>query len=131
MRDGLAFHYDSLSPINSEEAEGAAAKLSVLLNLDEKGEKKKQQRNKDGGEGEKKLKVVEMESAPQQANSSDCGVFVCMIMRHLLLKKLLVKDRTEKVDLGMGRSTVNAVAGRKEMARTIEGFREEGKRRGS
>ena len=107
----------------------------MLLNLDEKGEKKKQQRSKERGEGgeqqQQKLKVVDMESAPQQANSSDCGVFVCMIMRYLLLKKLLVKDRTEKVDLSMGRSTVNAVAGRKEMARTIEGFREEGKRRGS
>ena len=148
----MAFHYDSLSPINGEEAEGAARKLGVLLGLGEGGkrgsaggkeeDRRVQERSVDDKagdgrregeeqEGGKRVRVIEMEECPQQANSSDCGVFVCMIMRHLLLKKLLRNERTEKVDLSMGRSTVNAAGGRKEMARIIEGFREEGKRRRS
>lgn len=50
-------------------------------------------------------------------------------MRHLLLKRLLQVNSNEKVSMSMGGKAVDARAGRKEIARIIEGFRKEGVRR--
>jgi len=109
--DGVAFHYDSLSASNYNEAMLATQKISELL-----------------GKG---LRFMNLEDSPQQENGSDCGVYVCILMRHLLLKRLLSANAREKVSMSMGGKVVDASGGRKEMLRTIEGFRKEGERRRS
>ena len=109
--DGAAFHYDSLTPSNYDDARLASQKLSLLLG--------------------KKLRFMNLEDSPQQENSSDCGVFVCILMRHLLLKRLLSANAKEKVSMSMGSKSVDASGGRKEMLKIIEGFRKEGERRRS
>jgi sentrin-specific protease 8 len=109
--DGVAFHYDSMTPSNYAEAQGATRQLSTLL-----------------GRG---LKFLNLDDSPQQENGSDCGVYVCILMRHLLMKKLLSANAREKVSMSMGGKLVDASGGRKEILRTIEGFRREGERRRS
>ncbi|KAK2628201.1 hypothetical protein QTJ16_002847 [Diplocarpon rosae] len=109
--DGVAFHYDSLSPSNYNEAMLATNKISQLLG--------------------RPLRFMNLEDSPQQENSSDCGVYVCIQMRHLLLKRLLSANAREKVSMSMGGKLVDANGGRKEMLKTIEGFRKEGERRRS
>jgi len=109
--DGVAFHYDSLSPANYNDAHLCTNKVSQLLNLP--------------------LRFINLQDSPQQANSSDCGVFVCIQMRHLLLKRLLSANAKEKVSMSMAGKMVDANGGRKEMLKIIEGFRKEGERRRS
>lgn len=88
-----------------------ARKLSMLLN--------------------KNLRFIDLADSPRQENSSDCGVFVCLSMRHLLLKRLLMVRSDEKVSMSLGNRKVDARDGRKEMLRIIEEFRKEGERRRS
>ncbi|MCJ1462714.1 hypothetical protein MMC07_001317 [Pseudocyphellaria aurata] len=64
--DGVSFHYDSLQPANRSEANMASHKIGQLLG--------------------KPLRFQDLSDSPQQENSSDCGVFVCIQMRHLLEK---------------------------------------------
>jgi sentrin-specific protease 8 len=109
--DGVAFHYDSMTPSNYDEARLATSKLSQLLG--------------------RQLRFLNLEDTPQQDNSSDCGVYVCIQMRHLLMKRLLSANAKEKVSMSMGGKLVDAPGGRKEILRTIEGFRKEGERRRS
>jgi sentrin-specific protease 8 len=109
--DGVSFHYDSLNPANHDEAQMASYKLGLLLG--------------------KKLQFVDLTDSPQQENSSDCGVFVCIQMRHLLLKRLLLADSKQKISMSMSGKTIDAGAGRKEMLKIIEAFRKEGERRRS
>ena len=109
--DGVAFHYDSLAPSNTQEARLAAHKLSQLLG--------------------RYIECVNLDDSPQQENGSDCGVYVCIQMRHLLLKRLLSANAREKVSMSMGGKLIDANGGRKEMLRTIENFRKEGERRRS
>ncbi|KAH8657564.1 ulp1 protease family protein-like protein [Tricladium varicosporioides] len=109
--DGVAFHYDSLSPSNYNEAMLATRRVSELLG--------------------KNLRFMNLDDSPQQENGSDCGVYVCIQMRHLLLKRLLSANAREKVSMSMGGKLVDAAGGRKEILRTIENFRKEGERRRS
>ena len=109
--DGVSFHYDSLNPANHDDAEMASHKIGQLLG--------------------KQLRFVDLLDSPQQENSSDCGVFVCIEMRHLLLKKLLVADARHKINMSMAGKSVVAAAGRKEILKIIEAFRKEGERRRS
>ncbi|TEY57121.1 hypothetical protein BOTCAL_0221g00110 [Botryotinia calthae] len=109
--DGVAFHYDSLSPSNYEEANTTTYKLGQLLC--------------------RQLRFLNLQDTPQQQNGSDCGVYVCIIMRHLLLKRLLCANAREKVSMSMGGKLVDASGARKEMLKIIEGYRKEGERRRS
>lgn len=109
--DGIAFHYDSLPPGNVWEANTATRKFSMLFN--------------------RPIQFVSLRDSPIQENGSDCGVFVCLNMRHLLLKRLLLANASEKVSMSLGGKKVDARAGRKEIAKIIEGFRKEGERRRS
>jgi len=109
--DGVAFHYDSLSPSNWKEANLATRKLSQLLG--------------------RSLRLMNLEDSPQQENSSDCGVYVCIQMRHLLLKRLLSANSKEKISMSMAGKMIDANGGRKEMLKIIETFRKEGERRRS
>jgi len=109
--DGVSFHYDSLPPGNQRDAHFLTQKLSVLLN--------------------KQLRFINLNDSPEQENGSDCGVFVCLNMRHLLLKRLLQVRSDEKVSMSLGGKKVDAREGRKEMLRIIEDFRREGEKRRS
>lgn len=109
--DGIAFHYDSLPPGNRWEAYTVTMKFGQLLG--------------------RQIKFVHLEDSPVQENSSDCGVFVCLSMRHLLLKRLLKASSNEKVSMSLAGRKVDAAAGRKEILKIIEGFRKEGERRRS
>jgi len=109
--DGVAFHYDSLPPGNQFDAAVITRRLAMLIG--------------------KPLRFIQLHDSPQQENSSDCGVFVCLNMRHLLLKRLLQVHTNEKVSMSLGGRRVDAREGRKEMFRVIEGFRKEGERRRS
>ena len=106
----MAFHYDSLNSANHKEAMAATGKFELLLG--------------------KRLRFDDLEDSPQQANGSDCGVFVCLLMRRLL-HRLLSADKDKKVVMSLGGKTVLAAAGRKEILRIIEDFRKEGERRRS
>lgn len=109
--DGVSFHYDSLQPANRSEANMASHKIGQMLG--------------------KPLRFEDLSDSPQQENSSDCGVFVCIQMRHLLVRRLLQADAQSKVNMSMAGKGINASAGRKEMLRMIEDFRKEGERRRS
>lgn len=109
--DGVAFHYDSLGGANYAEARLATRKMTELIG--------------------KPLRFVNLDDCPQQENGSDCGVFVCLIMRHLLIKRLLAANAREKVSMSMGGKMVDSNGGRKEMLHIIEKLRQEGERRRS
>lgn len=109
--DGVAFHYDSLNSSNTREAHHVTSKLSKLVQVN--------------------LKFIDLRDTPQQENGSDCGVYVCLIMKHLLLKRLLMVRTNEKVSMSMGGRRIDAREGRKEMLRIIEERRKEGERRRS
>jgi sentrin-specific protease 8 len=109
--DGVAFHYDSMPPGNQNEAHHVTQKLSKLIN--------------------KPLRFINLHDSPLQDNMSDCGVFVCLNMRHLLLKRLLMVRTDSKVSMSLGGRAVDAAAGRKEMLKIIDEFRREGERRRS
>jgi len=72
-----------------------------------------------------------MDDAPQQENGSDCGVFVCVLMKHLLLKRLLRADATKKISMSMKDQHINATDGRKTMMRIIDARKKEGEKRRS
>ncbi|KAL8700579.1 MAG: hypothetical protein Q9201_005373 [Fulgogasparrea decipioides] len=109
--DGVAFHYDSLNPANKDRAITTSKKLSILLG--------------------KELQFMDLQDSPQQENGSDCGVFVCVQMKHLLMRKLLSANNREKINMSMGGKNIDAAHGRKDMLKVIEGFRKEGERRRS
>jgi len=109
--DNVAFHYDSMYPANANEANKLTHRFSKLL--------------------QRQLRFVNLHECPQQENGSDCGVFVCLLMQHLLVSRLLTQHANKKVDMSMSGKEVDATGGRKEMVRLIEGFRAEGERRRS
>ena len=109
--DRVAFHYDSLGSVNIQEARVATSKLSAIIG--------------------KELRFQNIEECPQQENGNDCGVFVCILMRHLLVKKLLLSNSVEKVNMSMANKMIDAGGGRKEMINIIQGLRREGERRRS
>lgn len=107
--DGVAFHYDSMRPHNEEEAKNTAMKMEILLG--------------------KKLRFIPMDDSPQQQNGVDCGIFVCVLMRHLLLKRLLRADASKKVSMSMRDAHINAKDGRKTIYNILETKRKEAQRR--
>ncbi|EJT72327.1 hypothetical protein GGTG_09193 [Gaeumannomyces tritici R3-111a-1] len=109
--DGVAFHYDSMNDHNEPAARACVDRLSRVLR--------------------QPLRFYRIVDMPQQTNSSDCGVIVCILMRHLLVKKLLNANAREKVGMGLTGKQIDTIGGRKEMLRTIEQMRKEGERRRS
>ncbi|KAL2271425.1 hypothetical protein VTJ83DRAFT_796 [Remersonia thermophila] len=109
--DRVAFHYDSLGGSNFSAARRAVDRLGWVLNL--------------------QLRFHQLEDTPQQENGKDCGVFVCILMRHLLVKRLLNASHDEKVSMSMSGKMIDSRGGRKEMLRIIESLRKEGERRRS
>ncbi|KAL2017743.1 hypothetical protein VTK56DRAFT_1713 [Thermocarpiscus australiensis] len=109
--DRVAFHYDSLGGANYYEAQRCADRLGRVLGIP--------------------LQFHQLSDCPQQENSSDCGVFVCILMRHLLVKRLLNANSNEKVSMSMAGMMIDSHGGRKEMIKLIESLRKEGERRRS
>lgn len=109
--DGVAFHYDSMAASNDREARSTTMKMEQLLG--------------------KRLRFIPMHDSPQQENGSDCGVFVCVLMKHLLLKRLLRADASRKISMSMKDAHINARDGRKQMLKVIEDRKKEGERRRS
>lgn len=109
--DGTAFHYDSMSPTNYAYGAHACKQLSIFLN--------------------RRFEYMNLPESPKQYNSSDCGVFVCMTMEHLLLRRLLNVNSKEKVTMSMRNFEIRASVCRKEMLRVIDGFRAEGEKKRS
>jgi sentrin-specific protease 8 len=109
--DRVAFHYDSLGGANYKYGRLATNRLSQVLGYT--------------------LKYQQIEDCPQQDNGSDCGVFVCILMRHLLVKRLLNANAREKVSMSMANKMIDSYGGRKEMMKIIESLRKEGERRRS
>lgn len=109
--DGVAFHYDSMNACNLRAARNVTARMAVLLG--------------------RPLRFRDIEDTPQQANGNDCGVFVCVLMRFLLVKRLLNAHAREKVSMSLGGKMIDAQGGRQEMLRIIENLRREGERRRS
>jgi sentrin-specific protease 8 len=109
--DGVAFHYDSLGGANDREAHHCTVQLSHVLG--------------------KQLRFQTLNDCPQQENGSDCGVFVCILMRHLLVKRLLNANAKEKVSMSMANKAIDSYGGRKEMMKIVETMRKEGERRRS
>lgn len=107
--DGLAFHYDSLGNDNEAFASLTCQKLATLMG--------------------QRLRFISIHDAPQQENGSDCGVFVCKIMEKLLTDRLLKVDNQDKVSMSFKGKGIDARTGRKEMMKTIDGFRKEGEKR--
>jgi sentrin-specific protease 8 len=109
--DGVSFHYDSMSNANDREARSTTLKFEELIG--------------------KKLRYIAMTDSPQQENGSDCGVFVCVLMKHLLLKRLLRADASRKISMSMRDTHVQAKDGRKTMLKIIDERKKEGERRRS
>ncbi|KAK4224792.1 hypothetical protein QBC38DRAFT_370237 [Podospora fimiseda] len=109
--DGIAFHYDSLGGSNFFPACKATDRLSKVLGV--------------------AIRFYQMDDCPQQSNTSDCGVFVCILIRHLLLKRLLNAHSGKQVSMSMSNQGVDSINGRKEMLKIIEAVRKEGIRRRS
>lgn len=109
--DRVAFHYDSMGGANDRVAAELTRRLSMYLNIN--------------------LRYHVISDCPQQENGNDCGVFVCILMRHLLVKKLLNANAREKVSMSMSNKMIDAKGGRKEMLAIIESLRKEAVRRRS
>jgi sentrin-specific protease 8 len=106
--DGISLHYDSLIPFNSTKAPLVTHKIGQLLGL--------------------LLRFMSVDDSPQQENSRDGGVYVCLLMRHLLVKRLLATNLGENVSMSMTGELVDASGGRKELLKLIKMFRKEGER---
>lgn len=111
LLDRAAFHYDSLGRSNYYEARSATQILGRMLR--------------------QPLSFLHLDDTPQQENGSDCGVFVCILMRHLLVKRLLCAGAREQVSMSLANKMVDSRGARKEMLHIIEQFRKEGERRKS
>lgn len=105
--DGVGFHYDSLRPSNHRFADKATSQLSQLLG--------------------KPLDLLEMDGSPQQDNGSDCGIYVTLTMKYLLLNRLLTKDTSGQISMAMDDITLSADKGRKDMMQLVDEFRKEGR----
>ncbi|KAK5164111.1 uncharacterized protein LTR77_010202 [Saxophila tyrrhenica] len=109
--DGVAFHYDSMGGHNVHEARVVSTRISQLLG--------------------KPLKFINLEDSPQQENGMDCGVYVCLLMQHLLIQRLLKAQAHDKISMSMRGKEVDAHGGRKQMLKVIDARRKEGERRRS
>ncbi|KAK6538176.1 hypothetical protein TWF694_011058 [Orbilia ellipsospora] len=107
LKDRVAFHYDSLGGANNRHAREVCKKVGVWVYRDENS-----------------LQFYDLgEDTPQQTNTYDCGVHVCLNMRHLLVKRLLMAGEGGEVNMSLKGKSWNAKAGREEMGKIIRGLR--------
>lgn len=111
VADRVAFHYDSLQDTNDPQARDMTRRLESLLGS--------------------RLRFMWLPDTPQQENTADCGVHVCMNMKYLLLHRLLQGFSYQSVDMSMGGKRQDASHGRREMLKLIEKLRSRALRSGS
>ncbi|KAI5296629.1 hypothetical protein KEM52_005211 [Ascosphaera acerosa] len=99
VADKRAYHYDSYNCANEHEAQALTKKVGRLLFRD--------------------LKFVRVGSCPQQANESDCGVYVCMLME-LLVQRLIGRDASHLVSMELANVSLDAGLARQQMLGRIE-----------
>jgi sentrin-specific protease 8 len=92
--DGVAFHYNSMVD-HPHVADEITQNLGRLIG--------------------KPLRFLDMDHVPQQSNSRDCGVYVCMFMEELLANRLLVIDGTQKITMSLKGNKISAKKGRKKI----------------
>lgn len=109
VADRSAFHYDSLQDGNDAQAREITRRLEALLGT--------------------RLRFLGLPDTPQQENSMDCGMHVCMNMKHLLLSRLLQASARENVNMSLGGKRQDAAHGRREMLKLIEKLRSRAIRR--
>ncbi|KAF1971404.1 cysteine proteinase [Bimuria novae-zelandiae CBS 107.79] len=104
LLDNVAFHYDSLRGLNQTDAQNMVAKIQEAL------------------PARRTLRFVPMgaDDAPQQRDGSNCGTFVCIVMKHLLLKRLLRADANQKVTMSMKGQDIDYEGARKMILAVIE-----------
>ena len=111
VNDRAAFHYDSAHSMNERFGFRVAERLGRVLGVD--------------------LNFQDLPDSPQQANTSDCGVFVCSEIRYLLTSRLLRYTKGDRISMSLGGRDIDAARGRREMLHVIESFRLEGERQRS
>ena len=104
--DKVAYHYDSCSPLNRAVAEQCSDQIGKLLN---------------------ERIVFTHTKSPQQGDSRDSGVFVCLLMVFLLTQNLLQRPTREKFNADLSRKTVDASGGRRSILEMIEARRKAAK----
>ncbi|KAJ6259885.1 hypothetical protein Dda_5529 [Drechslerella dactyloides] len=104
VADRAAFHYDSLGGANRIHARAVAEKVSAWIGVS--------------------LVFRELdEDTPMQTNMTDCGVHVCMNMRHLLVRRLLSTPEGREVNMSLRGKNSVARSGREEMLKIVRGLR--------
>jgi sentrin-specific protease 8 len=101
LSDGVAFHYNS-SDI-TQIAEQVVRSLSEFTR--------------------QPLRFSDIKDVPQQRNTSDCGVYMCLFMEELLVHRLLQKDGSEKVSMSLRHYNVQPRAGRRKIKNIIKNER--------
>ncbi|KAK6357496.1 hypothetical protein TWF718_001805 [Orbilia javanica] len=108
IKDRSAFHYDSLGGSNRRHARDVAGKVEEWIGYP--------------------LTFYELDDdTPQQGNSYDCGVHVCMNMRHLL-KRMLETPVDKGVKMSLKGKGWDARRGRDEMLQIISKLRRKAER---
>ncbi|KAK6536085.1 hypothetical protein TWF281_000331 [Arthrobotrys megalospora] len=104
VNDRKAFHYDSLGGSNRRHAREVAAKVEEWMGYP--------------------LNFQDLDDdTPQQGNSYDCGVHVCLNMRYLLVKRLLDTPPGKGVNMSLKGKQWDARKGRDEMLKIVRGLR--------
>jgi hypothetical protein len=106
--DGLALHYDSRNGANNEKALLCVRQLEIILH--------------------KTFEFDCLRVTPKEEHVVDSGIIVCVIMRHLLVKRLLAGNLREKVSMSMSDRAVDTIAARKEMISIMNELRKEAMR---
>jgi sentrin-specific protease 8 len=75
------------------------------------------------------LQYKQLDEGPQQENTSDSGVYVCLLMRHLLVERLLTGGWDVKIDMDLRDQVLDVKAGRKQMLDIIQTYRSNGEMR--
>ncbi|KAK6344032.1 hypothetical protein TWF696_007679 [Orbilia brochopaga] len=103
VQDRAAFHYDSLGGANRSHARAVADIVSSWIGVP--------------------LVFRELDDeTPMQNNMSDCGVHVCMNMRHLVTRLLRTPEGMD-VNMGLRGKSGAARSGREEMLKIVRGLR--------
>ncbi|KAK6362811.1 hypothetical protein TWF730_000264 [Orbilia blumenaviensis] len=104
IKDRVAFHYDSLGGSNRRHAREVAAKVEEWVGYP--------------------LNFYELDDdTPQQGNSYDCGVHVCMNMRYLLVERLLNTPEGKEVNMSLRGKKWDARKARDKMLDIVKGLR--------
>lgn len=105
--DGLALHYDSITDEHGRLKFSNDAHAHLVCSMVE-------------GVLGTQLHFVAMTSTPgQEYESNDCGIYVCVLMRHLLFGRILQAQTDEKINMDLRRLQVNGPAARRRILTVV------------